>query len=179
MSYYYFAKRKIKKIFKNNDVYFVDAHMFKIEGYVARKLKQKYNVPTLLTLHGTNFFKNLTFENGIKDIKKTANIIDSYVVVSQKFGKDLNNLNITNYRVIFNGINYYQKKFERSNNFNIISVGTLVKRKNFDLTIKAFSIVKKKYKDAKLNIIGEGVEYDNLKKLVADLSLNNDVKILI
>lgn len=178
ISYYLAARRKIKKIFKNNDVYYVDAHMFKIEGYVAKILKRKYNVPTLLTLHGTSFLKNLAFDNGINDIKKTANIIDSYVVVSNKFGKELDKLNIKNYKIILNGINYYANIPKKNNNLNIISVGTLAKRKNFDLTIKAFSIVKKKYKDAKLNIIGEGIEFDNLKKLVNDLSLNDDVKFL-
>lgn len=176
ISYYWFAKRKIKKIVKENDIYFIDAHMFKTEGYVARKLKKKYKIPTVLTLHGTSFFKNLTFDNGINDIKKIAKVIDSFAVVSSKFAKKLNNLDINNYKIIYNGINYYTDvENKNNNNHNIISVGTLIKRKNFDVTIKAFNIVRKKYKDARLTIIGDGPELNNLKKLVDELKITNFV----
>ena len=49
--------------------------------------------------------------------------------------------------------------------FNLIYVGRLLKLKNVDTIIKAFSIVAKKHNNLNLTIIGDGPEMVNLKKL--------------
>lgn len=58
----------------------------------------------------------------------------------------------------------------------IISVGRLAKQKNFPLLLKAFAIVQKQL-DAKLIILGEGPERQNLENLITELHLEQDVSL--
>ncbi|MHA1270841.1 MAG: glycosyltransferase family 4 protein [Candidatus Helarchaeota archaeon] len=66
---------------------------------------------------------------------------------------------------------------EHFNNFRsgniILSVGALKIRKGHDILIKAFNLVKKKIKDAKLLIIGEGSLKNYLIQLVNNYNLND------
>ncbi|MFC1521614.1 glycosyltransferase [Elusimicrobiota bacterium] len=48
---------------------------------------------------------------------------------------------------------------------NLVAAGRLVKQKGFDILIKAFSMVKDRYPDANLTILGEGPEKESLKQL--------------
>lgn len=56
----------------------------------------------------------------------------------------------------------------------IISAGRLVSQKGFDVLIKAFSLVRKKY-EARLIILGEGPFKDELEKLTSQLGIRRDV----
>jgi len=177
MLYYFAIRRLVNKIIKEHNVKYIDAHMFKIEGYAAKKLKKKYKLSVLLTLHGTSFMKNLTFKNGINDIINTSKIIDRFICVSNKIAKELKKLDISNYNVIYNGINYYESYNKNSNKRknSIVSVGTLIPRKKFDLTIKIFYNIQKKHPDATLTIVGEGPMEENLKKIVEELGIKDRV----
>lgn len=59
----------------------------------------------------------------------------------------------------------------------VLSVGRLIKRKGFDKLIIAIVKNKKKISDLKLNIVGSGPEYKNLKKLIKSLNAENYIKI--
>ena len=172
--YYNGFKNTIKKILKGNDTVLIDAHTFKVEGYVAKKLKQKYGIFTTVTLHGTSFDRNLKTKNGRKAIKDVFNNVDYAVCVSNKIQKNLMKLNIKNSVVIYNGINM-ESKIQRKQRFSIISVGNMVKSKNFDITIKVVKDLSEIYKDIHLTIIGEGEEKEKLKELVKKLKLENIV----
>lgn len=60
----------------------------------------------------------------------------------------------------------------------IISIGRLTKQKNFELLIKAFSKITKKFPSLKLVIIGEGEERENLEKLITNFQLNHKIYLL-
>ena len=68
------------------------------------------------------------------------------------------------------------KKF-KNDNF-ILGIGRLTKQKNFQLLIKAFSEINKKFPNIKLIILGEGEERVKLEKLIIDLGLNNKVNLI-
>ena len=57
-------------------------------------------------------------------------------------------------------------------------IGALQKYKNVDLVIKAFNQVHQTHKNTGLVIIGQGPELENLKQLVQELGLHNNVKLL-
>ena len=178
MSYYCSIKRLFKKIYKTENVIWIDAHTFKIEGYVANKLKKKYkNVTTTVTLHGTSFFKNTNTPTGIASIRKILNGVDYSVCVSNKIEKLAQKNGVNNTQVIYNGIQAHE--FEQVNKedykYNIITVGSLIPRKKHDITINAIGQLVKKYPQIKLNIIGFGSELDNLKNLVKEKKLENVV----
>jgi glycosyltransferase involved in cell wall biosynthesis len=59
----------------------------------------------------------------------------------------------------------------------ILFVGNLVKEKGIDLLLSAFKECKRKVKDLKLLIVGEGYMKDYLKRMLKTLDLVNDVKL--
>lgn len=166
--FYYLAIKKIfKRIMKNHDVVLIDAHTFKVEGYAAYRLKKKYRIKTFITCHGSSFNDSFKTENGRRQIKKISKVIDSYVCVSDKIKKQLETLDITNAVVIYNGINLFKRKKLKKEN-NIITVGSLTPNKNIDVVIAAYKIVKEKFPEVKLTIIGTGSDLDKLKIMAAD-----------
>ncbi|MEG1448059.1 MAG: glycosyltransferase, partial [Oscillospiraceae bacterium] len=153
----------------------IHANMIGFDGKIGTMLKEKYNVPLFITTHGSD--TSLEIENGkgefIADICKKA---DGVVAVSTKLQNQLlqqdENLNI---KVIHNGFDSsYAKPLEKMPH-SLISVGNLKKQKNFDITIKAFHIIKKKYPDATLTIIGDGGVMESLLNLARELSLENSI----
>ena len=176
--YYKSFKKIFSQIEKDDDIEFIDAHTYKIEGYVAYRLKKNYpDIKTTITLHGTSFERNTKTKNGIKSIKKIFGKVDYAVCVSYKFKKILESFGVYNSKVIFNGISQCDLKQLEKNQFKneLICVGRLDKNKRVDIIIKAFSSLKKIYPDLKLKIIGEGEEKNNLENLVKTLNLNDSV----
>ena len=79
---------------------------------------------------------------------------------------------------INNGVDITPNEDQTSSksDINIIIISRLVVQKNIDLVIRAFKILNEK--NLKLNIIGEGGEFNNLQKLIHDLEVQDNVKIL-
>jgi len=71
--------------------------------------------------------------------------------------------------------NQKTKKITETVNNKIIFAGRLIKLKNIDFLINAFSQVIIEYPDLKLEIIGNGPEKKHLKRLVRKLNLKNNV----
>lgn len=59
----------------------------------------------------------------------------------------------------------------------IVSIGRLVEHKNFDTAIQALGILRKKGFEYRLQVIGEGPDYQRLIQLVKDQGLSNFVTI--
>jgi glycosyltransferase involved in cell wall biosynthesis len=74
--------------------------------------------------------------------------------------------------VIGNYTETYYKKTE-SGNKTVIAVGRLVDIKQFDLLIKAWSLLQKDIHDWKLIILGEGPERENLESLIQNKKIKN------
>ena len=115
-------------------------------------------------------------------IKNLYNRADLILPVSFAIQKDLENnfsINIEQ-KIIYNGydIDHIDNKAKENidididKNNSIISVGSLNKRKNHELLIRALVALNTKIK---LYILGVGEEYGNLKELVIDLNLENRV----
>ncbi|WP_283153415.1 glycosyltransferase [Guptibacillus hwajinpoensis] len=66
----------------------------------------------------------------------------------------------------------------QNNKINIISVGRLVNQKGFNHLIKAFSIVINEFPEAKLYIVGKGNKEKDIKKLISDLDLTDNIVLL-
>lgn len=173
-SYYLAIKKVFKSIWTKNNSIIIDAHTFEMEGYVAYRLKKKYGVKAYVTLHGSSFNRALYTVCGRKKILKFSKIIDKYICVSDKLYNQLKDLDIVNSNIIYNGIDFWPVK-RQNQNHNICFVGNLVPSKNVDILIKSFSIVLKKYDDAKLYIVGDGMLKQDLIKLVNFLNINDSV----
>ena len=76
---------------------------------------------------------------------------------------------------ISNCIDKVPTKLSKLESKNLIAVGRLSKEKGFDDMLKLFKKVSIKYLDWKLNIIGDGMEKNNLLDLSKELKLGDKV----
>ena len=60
----------------------------------------------------------------------------------------------------------------------IIGIGRLTKQKNFSLLLHSFALIKKKYPEYHLLILGSGEEENKLKQIIYNLEISNDVDLL-
>lgn len=65
-----------------------------------------------------------------------------------------------------------------SDKCDVLYVGRLVKDKNVDLMIRAVQIISLKNPEVKCIIVGDGIEKPHLTKLIEDLDLSNNVRLL-
>lgn len=70
-------------------------------------------------------------------------------------------------------IEYISPKFKDPHYINICCIGRLSKEKNVNVLLRAFRIIKEKYPLARLIIVGEGPEENNLKNLARNLKLDH------
>ena len=105
---------------------------------------------------------------------KIFNKIKYVTAVSNDAAKTIKNDKV---KIIYNGIQALEIKNNKPKNevFTITAIGRLDKIKGFDILIKEFSKIKN---NAKLQIVGDGEEYNNLNNLIKELSLENKVSLL-
>jgi len=186
----YLHFRSVEKAIKKNSIKFdlIHAHFLWSSGYVGMKLKQKYNVPLVVTGHGYDVYK-LPFISSFfrKNIKKILQSADKVITVSQKNKEIMVNLGIKSEKisVIFNG--YNSKLFFRKDKTltqknlsinllkkNILTIGNLEKIKGHKYLISAITTLELS-KEIHLYIIGAGSQEKKLKKLVNLLNLNEKI----
>lgn len=176
--YYQSIKKEIRKIIKTEDVVLIDANSGKAKSYAAYKIKKTYpKIKTVLTFHGGELAQSLTFKNGRRRIKKYGETVDWCVCVSKKLANQISNLGLKNVKVIYNGINMPKIKRETKEKI-IISVGNLIKSKNFSLLIDSFSLFSKNNPQYRLKIIGDGYLKESLIKQVKELGLEDKIEFL-
>ncbi|MDK2886938.1 MAG: teichuronic acid biosynthesis glycosyltransferase TuaC [Thermosipho sp. (in: thermotogales)] len=185
----------------------IHIHEISAERMFIINLSIKLNIPTVLTSHGVKSdlyeFENISIPKSLEDRKKFENYVYNYIIsnennyitaVSSKIREKIiryYNIQENKIKTIFNGIN---EKFINDNNdkellrkkYNIpidkkilLTVGTLSKRKNQILVLKA---LKKMPETISKNIlyilIGEGEEKENLVEFVNKNNLNEKVLFL-
>ncbi len=129
-----------------------------------------------------NFFRKVLWKLSEKKLHKVLTPTkDTKTMLVNK--KIFNNKNITVVRDPI--INISEISLLKNENLDeikkekyIISVGRLTKQKNHKFLIDGFKIIKKKFSDLKLVILGEGELKENLINQVKKLNLSNDIKFL-
>ncbi len=71
-----------------------------------------------------------------------------------------------------------QKETYRDKITRLTMAGRLDRQKNYPLAIRCFSELHAQYPDLKLEIYGDGGEYDNLRKLINDVQLGNSCRLM-
>ena len=77
---------------------------------------------------------------------------------------------------IFNGTRITKEQISKKNKNNFLVVSRLVKQKNLENTLLAFSEIIKNNLKFELNIVGVGPEFENLLSITNELKLNDYVK---
>jgi len=193
-----FSIFKIRKIIKKNltkdykkVILFSNQNFANIVSYCATiNLDQKLKKIAI----ERNHINELDYYFNIKDFinKITMKILikliykkfDKIICNSNESSKDLATFLNKEVMTIHNPIKISNKnkvinKKENKNTdsfFKILNIGRLENQKDHTTLIKAVNILKSKI-NFKLNIVGYGAEYKNIKKLITNLKLNKKVKI--
>lgn len=171
------AYKKIQRDFGKPDI--LHAH-FGGMGITGAKIKKKYNIPLVITEHGSGMLpENSSFEHKQKILNEAYKICDSLIAVGTNLAKHIRAIGVERILVIPNIIPSFFFDHDiliaKKEKKQFISVGSLLPSKRFDLTISAFARVCKKVKDANLAIVGTGPMYQNLKKMVNDRKIEDKV----
>ncbi len=168
----------------------IHSHFIWSSGYAASKLKEKYDVPFIVTAHGYDIY-DLPFrdEEWKEKIKYVLNSADYIITVSGTNLKYINELNVkTPAKVIPNGFNsnlFYPKDLNDCRKILnlpvdkkiILTVGYLVEVKGHRYLIEAMHQVIKHRKDVVCVIVGCGILKNNLEKQIKNGGLENYIKL--
>lgn len=164
----------------------IHVHSLLYAGVVAKKIKQEYGIPFVVTEHSSAFSRGLIKNSAIKILQTVVEEASSLLAVSERFTHLLDNIFNTPlaWKYIPNTIPsiFENKLFEANNSYNeefiFCSISYLVKNKKVDVLIRAFHQQFSKQKKIKLHIGGAGPQFLELTQLVLALGLTDQVVFL-
>lgn len=156
------------------------------EGALALKLNEKFGLPYIVVVRGTdvNFYlKKMPFlwplarkiiSNAKKIVFLTNNLY--FQTINSVALSNLKNLNKDNCIILPNGVTFKELKNKSLKSFNhkLLFIGRFDKNKNVTRLIKAFKIIQKSYSNVTLNLVGGGGNDHNkiLKIIENDTTIN-------
>ena len=183
----FFKKQKknldeIIKVFDVNAFDLIHAHNLFSAGYIAYKLKEKFNTPYIVAIRNTDvnvFFKYMLHLRNIgvkilNNAKSNVYISPSYKntvlnsYIQKKYYQEILNKSI----VIPNGIDdmFLSNKYQRNivlnqDDIKIIYVGEVSKNKNIITTIKSCDLLIKQGYNVEFAVIGQ-ITYNKIKAII-------------
>lgn len=157
----------------------IHAHTLGFDSEIGAWLKRKFNCPLVVTTHGSD--TNGPLEKGQVDyLKSWCDRADTVVAVSKQLAERLRSCGTTTpITTIYNGfVPRIPAKNCMRNAFSIIQVGNLIRSKRVDVTIRAFSTLRKSWPDMKLTIVGQGPLHGELEELSKELGVADSVSFL-
>lgn len=168
-------KHNVKKIIEDFSPTIIHAHTIGLDSSIGMWLKSITGCPLIITTHGSDLIIPIR-EGKASQVRKNVIAADAIVCVSTILKKKLKDIGVnTRTVVIFNGFTPISYLGIRKKRHSVNQTGSLIKRKKTDVTIKAISLLEKKYPDIRLSIVGEGPERDNLELLCKELKLQDKV----
>jgi glycosyltransferase involved in cell wall biosynthesis len=171
------AFKKLLPEFGRPDI--LHAHFGEV-GVIAAKIKKSFDIPLVITEHGSIMLPGNSSDERKKIVLNEAyKKCDALIVVGTTLANNIKALGFKNITVIPNIVpSFFFNKLLRKNNSSkkqFISIGNLLPSKRFDMTIAAFARLTKTVDDISLVIVGTGPEYKNLQKMVADNKIEDKV----
>lgn len=139
-------------------------------------LAGKINCPHLLTYMGqdvlpSNRYRHIASWNGVdEEVLLTQNHLDSYKKNIKESDRLIIPWGIDS--VDFEHINSNEKTFD------VIGLGSLITLKRYDDFLHIVGIVKNRFPNVRVALVGDGVEMKNLKELSHSLNLGDNVQFL-
>ena len=172
-------KKAVKSVGKPDVIH---AHFYSIAA-IASVLKQKFDVPFVVTEHSSKLNRNIKeiSELDVKLAQKAYKNADRVVTVSNALAQNLKE-NFGVDAVVINNIvdvaKFQYVKREPKDVFTLISVGNLIQIKGFDLLIEAFADAFNDDKSVSLKIVGAGPERGRLQTIVNQHDMNDRIFLL-
>lgn len=174
-------KKTIKKVIEkegNPDLIHIHSALDAGIAYV----KSKINIPYVITEHSTKYSRGMVDKVEEKYLNMLFQKASKVMVVGNGLKKELTKyISNDKIKVIYNPVVMPSYEIEEDINkskFRFFSLGFLTKKKGMDALIEAFKTNKEKFKDVELFIGGSGEEFNNLKKLIDDYGLNENIFLL-
>lgn len=174
--FYLFKKKFAQYIEKNGLPDIVHVHSFMV-GRFALWVKETYNIPYVVTEHFTGFAREILSKPDIQLAQKVFNNSHKNIAVSNQFKKLLEDKFDVEFQYIPNivNINFFNPiQQNNSGPFQFINIAFLDKKKNQSMLIKAFAQVFSN-RNVTLTIVGDGPEYDALKRLIEKLQMQKQI----
>ncbi len=175
----------VRKLIKKERVDFIHAHWVIPQGLIASIIKKLYRVPYIATAHAGDIFP---LKSGfLRFFGKMALGNADFCTVNSSYTKKsvLGVSRIKNIEIIPMGVNLSDFNKNKKNRilrrkYNVkgpflLSVGRLAEKKGIEYLIQAMQPVLKEYPNAKLTIVGDGPERENLENLANNLNLKENV----
>ncbi len=176
-----YLKRFVRE--KKPDV--LNFHFVDSTGFYVLMLKRWFKLPLVVSIHGNDIHK-LPLNSRLQKIvlTKVLSIADSVTSCSTSLLKDAAHLVpgiLHKSMVTYNGVD--KSEFSafpsyRSDAPYVFTLGRFEYKKGFDLLIKAFNTVSKKYPRLYLFIGGSGEEEAGLRNLISEWKMEEKVKLL-
>lgn len=154
----------------------IHAHTFGFDSGIGVWLKKKTSCPLVVTTHGSDV--SVPYEEGKRDyIKGCCENMDCVVGVSSALAEKVKSCGVDiPVRSILNGFNlqYLPENLEKAP-LTFLQVSSLIVQKKVDVTIRAYAQIRQQYPEAKLTVVGQGPERENLEKLCIELGVLDGV----
>lgn len=159
----------------------IHAH-FGTMGYLASILKRKYGIPYIVTEHSSSLMMDSLINRIINKFYYYGYKKADYIVAVSSSLRNAIHIKYTSVQigVIPNMISsdFMLLNSQKESVFTIAAVGRLSYLKRFDLLISALSDIFHRGYYARLWIIGDGEERDNLARQVSALGIEDEVEFL-
>jgi len=168
----FFILKKLTKL-RPEIVHLFWGHYPSIVGFLIKRKLPEVKLSVFLGAYDLNYKLGIS-----RDILKQADTLFTHVSVNVPFIQKLGSPTIP-INVVYRGTNldknlsYINNKTK--NEYLWISVGRLLPVKRFNKVFEVFQKAKSRNKNLSLEIIGEGLEESNLKKISSKLGLNKSI----
>jgi len=183
-------KKKIIELVKKINPDVIRSFNPLLQGWMAAQIKQELKLPLMISLHG-DYDRDLRYQakknrnyKGFLKLQLSKRTLEKFslsnadeVIIIYEFIRDYaKKMGAKNINLIYNRVDLSKFSPQTKPEFNetkpvIICIGRLIKEKNQECLIRAIKDL-----NVKLLLIGNGVEYDNLKQLVSSLNLEKKVR---
>ncbi len=170
-----------EKYFKGTrENYILHSHFFS-NGYMAKRLKNKYRFPLVVTEHLSELTEKNPPEHIVYYARQAYRCADQVLAVSQALADCIYRRTKTRCKVIHNVIDldvFFKVEKEGHKGFVFASCGELTRRKGYDLLIEAFREFHASHPDARLIIIGGGGQKKELETEIRRMRVQSCVKLV-
>lgn len=167
----------------------IHAHNCLFSGVVALKIKERHNIPYIITEQSSLYAKGLVSGLGNKLTKEVLINADTITVVSKSHGKRLEDMFGADAYPNFPIFNIIDERFENkeiklkgdnkiNETFTFLSIGNLDHNKNHTDLLKAFASKFRDNSKVKLKIGGDGPLKKQLQKQINELHLIEQVLLI-
>ncbi|GAB2985610.1 glycosyltransferase [Mucilaginibacter puniceus] len=148
-------------------------------GAMVTRACRLANVPLVIHYHGFDVHHRATVAKYLPWYKQAFSYASAFIAVSKDMATELIRLGAPADKIHVASCGVDIDKFplidiSRSNR-NFLSVGRFVEKKSPQSVVRAFKLVKEKFADARLWMVGQGPLFAVTKNLIAELGLNDAI----